>query len=133
MVCTAWGGPAIRPPSSVLVLVLALAAIPWPPTPLASSAEAAPLYQWTDAAGVVRYTPELERIPPAVLPGVLVLRRDPFSGAIAAFRWGETEPLAPSAAPPEIAAPAPARDLARLELPAKTRVEPAMPRPVVER
>ena len=127
----------MRSRSSVLGLVLALTTIPWPLIPLASSAQAAPLYQWTDSGGVVRYTPELERIPAAARPGVLVVRRDPVSGAIAAFRWGESEPLAlttaPAPAPPEIVATAPARVPAEIEPPAKTRPEPAAPRPVVER
>ena len=128
---TRLGGPAIR--WRCMILALAVAALAWPPTPSASSGEAASLYEWTDAAGVVRYTPQLERIPPAALPGVRVLRRDPSSGAIAVFRWGETEPLAPAAPPPEIAAPAPPRDRARLELPAETRAAPAEPPPAGER
>ena len=119
------GGPAIH--WRCMILALAVAAPAWLSTPSASSGEAASLYEWTDAAGVVRYTPQLERIPPAALPGVRVLRRDPFSGAIAAFRWGKEEPLAPAAPLAEIAASAPPRDRARLELPAQTRATPAEP------
>ena len=91
-----------------------VAAAAWLPTPLASSAEGAPLYRWTDAGGAVRYTPELERIPAEALPGVRVLRRDLSSAAVAVFPWGSEEPLSPDAVLAEIAAPAPAQALAQV-------------------
>jgi hypothetical protein len=112
---------------------LLVAAFGWPLASTASSAEAAPLYQWIDATGAVRYTPELARIPLAALPEALVLRRDPSSGAIVAFRWGESQPLARAAAPPETTVSAPSRERAELEFTAARRTESAASSRVGER
>lgn len=115
--------PPIRWRSIILALVVAAPA--WLPTPLASSAEAQPLYRWTDAGGVVRYTPVLESIPEDALPGVRVLRRDPFSGIVAAFRWGSDEPLAAADPVPEITAPVPPREATPVRVAAEFPEAPA--------
>lgn len=75
------------------------------------------LYQWTDAHGVVRYTPQLERIPAAQLPHTLVIRRDGPGGAVVSFAFGQAPPLRAAAAP---APPAPPAERYAIELEAQS-------------
>jgi len=97
--------PLVRRAHTALALACALAAP-------ASAGPRDPLYQWSDAAGAVRYTTELERIPEAQRDAKIVVTAAP-----------RTAPERPAASPAPVPAPAPA--------PAPTA--PPAPAPAVER
>lgn len=95
------------------------------------AAAAAPeraLYGWTDADGVVRYTPDPTRIPGSALARTLVIRRDPDSGQVMVARWGEPAVASPAAptGPPQ---GEPAHSLAEVASPETRAPAPPAPAP----